>query len=71
MESTRSRFPCWQRINDYTLEAAEIDSSGDLGPMSAPATVDVTSNQLVGYGDFGGSSPASDDLYYYLPCDDE
>ena len=53
----------------YTLEAAEIDSSGDLGPISPSVTVDVTSNQLVTYGDFGGTTQATNDLYYYLPCD--
>ncbi len=59
----------------YSLAAAEIDSSGDLGPMSTtPVTVDVTSDQLVSYGNFGGygdftaSSNSSWDLYYYWPC---
>ncbi len=78
--ATRSPSPCWRPTPPtltgvYTLEAAEIDSIGNVGTMSGPVMVNVTSDQLVTFGDFGGATAVTNDLsnylYYYLPCDED
>ncbi|MGH9292080.1 MAG: hypothetical protein ACRDZ6_04780, partial [Acidimicrobiales bacterium] len=54
----------------HALTAIEVDSAGDVSGPSNQSQVDVTSNQLVAYGDFGGSTGLADNGYEhpYLPA---